>query len=69
MSNSDRFSVVGNDNFIHRVIVWDGITPWNPCHEDDLVILSSDHHVGPGDKYETGEFVLVATQVDQQVND
>ena len=66
MSNSDRFSVIGPDGFIHHVIVWDGETPWNPCHEDDIVILSSNYHVGPGDRYENGNFIMVENKVDQE---
>lgn len=42
------FAIVRPDNSVEKVILWDGITPWSPCHEDDSVVLVLDDNAVPG---------------------
>jgi len=42
------FAIVKPNNIVESVIVWDGETPWVPCHDEDTVILVLDDNAAPG---------------------
>ena len=56
---SGRFAVISPSGDIHNTVIWDGVSHWLPCHEDDDVIACIDEHVGVGDRYENEQFVIV----------
>jgi hypothetical protein len=55
MSEVSNWAVV-NNGVVEATIFWDGITEWNPCHEDDLLIDISDLPISPLWTYVDGVF-------------
>ena len=33
------FAIVNSNGVVENVVVWDGVTKWSPCHEDDQLVL------------------------------
>jgi hypothetical protein len=36
------FAIVNSSNIVENVVLWDGVTEWSPCHEDDQLVLILD---------------------------
>ena len=34
-----RVAIVNSENKVENIALWDGVTPWQPCHEDDELVL------------------------------
>lgn len=55
MSEVSNWAVI-NNGVVEKVVLWDGVSEWKPCHEDDEVIDVSDLHISPGWLYAEGHF-------------
>jgi hypothetical protein len=44
-----RYAVIDIDGTVVNVIVWDGVTPYDPGEGLTLVPMAEDSTVGPGD--------------------
>ena len=33
-----KFAIVNSNSVVENVVLWDGVTEWSPCHEDDVLV-------------------------------
>lgn len=55
MSEASNWAVI-RDGVVEATIVWDGITEWKPCHEDDILVDISDLPISKYYTYVDGVF-------------
>jgi hypothetical protein len=64
VNETGKYAVVRADGLVENVVVWDGVTEWNPCHEDDQVIFCDEEYVGPGfTLLEDGSFAAPSAEI------
>ena len=51
MVEAGKWAIINADGIVENVILWDGITEWNPCHEDDQVILIIENEPTIGEQF------------------
>jgi hypothetical protein len=56
-----RYAVVSETGLVETVVIWDGASPFVPCHETDQLV-QCDPAVSAGWTYTAGEFIAPAEE-------
>ena len=57
---SKKYAVIDKETLIvENVVLWDGVTNWNPGNQYLLIEVEGINPMGSGMKYEDGNFIFI----------